>query len=617
MSVERKLDLIPSKPGVYLFKDSRGRIIYVGKAKRLDARVRGHFRGDSGDPRHGSLINRVRDLDYIATQSEIDALILEANLIKQHKPRYNISLRDDKRYPFLKVTLREEYPRLLLTRDLVDDGSRYFGPLTDVKAVRQGVRLLRSAFQLRGCPGAQPGRQKGRECLDYQIGICSAPCTGRVDKTQYSSFVEELLMCLKGQSEAVADALREKMDRASRDRQYEACSRLRDRVNAIDSALRRQRVFVLRDYDSDVFGMARHAQLAAVSVLKVREGKVLGKDTLLLQGTGQKHDSEILSFAMSQYYLGASLVPKEVLIPVGIEEDAGVLSSWLSARASRPVSLRLPRRRQGAALTAMANDNALLALQETLSPSLQRPGTIAAEVRALQAALRLPSLPVKIEAFDISQISGQQAVASVVVYVNGRPRRSDYRRMRIKGVEGQDDFAMMEEAVRRRMERLSRERVPLPDFILVDGGRAQITAATTALAKASVTIPGVIGLAKREETLYFSWRETTLKLGAAARPVTILQRMRDEAHRLAIGYHRRLRARRTISSALDEVEGVGPMKRKALLRRFGSVRVLRRAAMEEIAGVRGIGPVLARRILGTLAESGPHGGTPPPRSASG
>lgn len=594
---------------MYLFKDRRGKILYVGKAKELRSRVRNHFRDQNEDARHSLMMKQVKEIDYVATRSEIEALILEANLIKQHRPRYNILLRDDKTYPFVKVTVREEFPRILLTRELTEDGSRYFGPFTDVKALRQGLRFLRRAFKLRACPGEEPGRIKGRECLDYQIGICAAPCTGRIKRKGYSVFVEELLDCLKGQSDKVLDTLRDEMQKASQERDYETCSDLRDRMKAIESALRRQHVFALRDYDSDVVGLARHEDLAAAAVLKVREGRVLGKETLLMQGAAGKDDQEILSSVVSQYYLRPALIPEEILVPVDLGEEEYLLSAWLSEKAGRKVGFRLPRKGLGASLLGMAKENALLALQESMAQEGRKPERIPPKVQEVQVALGLPALPLRMEAFDISQLSGGQAVASVVVFANAEPRYGEYRRMRIKGVVGQDDFAMMHEAVSRRMARLIKEEKPLPDFLLVDGGKTQVSAARQAIEEGGLGRLRVIGLAKEKEEFHFSWRGGTLQLPRTSGAFRVLGKMRDEAHRFALGYHRKLRKRETIRSALDEVKGVGPAKRKALLRRFGSVEAIARASEEDVAAVPGIKAKLAKAILEHLAKRNAASGT--------
>ena len=591
---------MPALPGVYFFKDKRGRIIYIGKARRLDARVKNHFGAQPEDPRHSSMMDQVSDIDYVATGTEIEALILEANLIKQHRPKYNILLKDDKKYPFVKVSLGEAFPRLVLTRDLRDDGSRYFGPFTDARAVRQGLRVLRSAFRLRACPGEEPGRFKGRECIDYQIGICAAPCTGRITRKGYTLLVDELLACLGGRSESILESLHRGMEAASTQRRYEKCTVLRDRARAIESALRRQHVFTLRDYDSDVIGLGRQEGLAAAVVLKVRQGKVLGKETLLMEGAEGKSDAEVLSSAASQYYLNPAVVPPEVLVPVDPGEEGAVLESWLSRTAGRRVSVRVPRKGSGAALLRMACQNALLALQESAAADGERPQRIPPEVQEIQVALGLPALPVRMEAFDISQLSGEHAVASVIVFHNAVAKRSDYRRMKIRGVVGQDDYRMMHEAVSRRMARLVREKRPLPDFILVDGGRSQVAAASRALEEAGLGRLRVMGLAKVNEEFHFSWREGTLQLPPASRAFRTMARMRDEAHRFAVGYHRKLRSRWTIKSALDEVPGVGAARRKALLRRFGSAEAVAGAGVKQIAQVPGIGPALAGKILAHL-----------------
>ena len=601
-SAAGRVSVMPSEPGVYFFKDKRGRIIYIGKARRLDARVKNHFSAQPDDPRHASMMERVRDIDYVATRSEIDALILEANLIKQHRPKYNILLKDDKKYPFVKVSLGEAFPRLALTRDLSDDGSRYFGPFTDARAVRQGLRVLRRAFRLRACPGEEPGRIRGRECIDYQIGICTAPCTGRITRKGYALLVDELLACLGGRSDAVLEALRRGMEAASEDRQYEKSIVLRDRARAIESALRKQHVFTLRDYDSDVIGLGRQEGLAAAVVLRVRQGKVLGKEALLMEGAEGKSDAEVLSSVLSQYYLNPAVIPGEVLVPVAPGEEGEIVESWLSEKAGRTVSVRVPRRGSGAALLEMACQNALLALQESGAADGERPRRIPPRVQEIQVALGLPALPVRMEAFDISQLAGNQAVASVVVFQDAEARRSDYRRMRIKGVVGQDDYRMMHEAVSRRAARLLREKRQLPDFILVDGGKTQVAAASRALEEAGLGRLRVMGLAKANEEFYFSWRDGTLRLLATSRAFRVMAKMRDEAHRFALSYHRKLRSRWTIKSALDDVPGVGAARRKALLRAFGSVDAVARAAVERVADVPGIGPVLAARIMAHLTE---------------
>ena len=604
-----RVSMMPAEPGVYFFKDKRGRIIYIGKARRLDSRVKNHFSAQSEDPRHSSMMDRVKDIDYVVTHTEIEALILEANLIKQHRPKYNILLKDDKKYPFVRVSLGEAFPRLVLTRELREDGSRYFGPFTDARAVRQGLRVLRRAFRLRACPGDEPGRIRGRECIDYQIGICAAPCTGKISRRGYSLLVDELLACLGGRSESVLESLRRGIESASEDRQYEKCTVLRDRTRAIESALRKQHVFTLRDYDSDVVGLARQEGMVAAVVLKVRQGKVLGKETLLMQGAEGKSDAEVLSSVVSQYYLNPAVIPAEVLVPVAPGDEEEVLESWLSAAAGRKVSVRVPRKGGGAALLEMACQNALLALQESTAADGERPRRIPPQVQEIQVGLGLPALPVRMEAFDISQLSGDHAVASVVVFHNAEPRRADYRRMRIRGVVGQDDYRMMLEAVSRRVARLVREKRPLPDFILVDGGRTQVAAASRALKEARLGRLRVIGLAKRNEEFHFSWRDGTLQLPPASRAFRAMARMRDEAHRFAVVYHRKLRSRWTIKSALDEVQGVGAARRKALLRHFGSVGAVARADVEQVAKVPGIGAVLAHKILAHLAgRAGRAGG---------
>lgn len=588
---------MPPRPGVYLMKDARGRVLYIGKAKRLDHRVRSYLQPPTValHPRTERLLRLAADFDFIVTESEVEALVLEATLVREHRPYFNVRLKDDKTFPWVKLTVGEEVPRLSITRRVTNDGSRYFGPYADVGALRGTLRVLRRVFPLRTCANFEHYRRADRPCLNYHIRYCVGPCYSRSGSTpeSYRALVESMALFLTGKHEAVRERLVEDMRGAADARDYERAARLRDQVARLDRLGQSQRMAGPGEYEADVVGAARQGDDGCVAVLQVRGGRVVGRETRYLRGTGASSTSQILSEFVAQYYLRLPAPPREVWLPEALEDQA-VLEEAL-ARSERPIRLRVPARGRGRRLLELARENAVMALEARLARRSGRRGRYQREVYELQRALELPKPPFRVVCFDISNLGEVDSVASVVVSENGAPRRSDYRRMRMR-TRGPDDFAMMREAVSRYFARVARDELPRPDLVVVDGGIGQVRAALAALQESGLAELPLVGLAKREETVVFAdGRSLTLpRRGAALR---WLQRLRDEAHRFAVSYHRRLRTRRTVVSALDRVPGVGPARRRALLASFGSIEAVRGASAEDLVSRASVPRSVAERVL--------------------
>jgi excinuclease ABC subunit C len=593
-ALERKLRLLPARPGVYFFKDGRGDVLYIGKAKRLSSRVRSYFGKDAGarGPRISRLARIARDIDYIVTDTEVEALILEARLIREHQPHYNINLKDDKRYPYLKLTRGHPFPRLLLARRLEEDGSKYFGPYTDVRSLRLTMKLIRTAFPLRSCSDRRLLRDE-RECLYYFIGQCAAPCTRRIDEAGYAGLVRGLERLLSGGGAEVVEEMRLAMDAASERLDFEEAARLRDGIRALESVARRQKVARAGDMDEDYIGLAAMGDEACVAVLRVREGQLVGKEQRLLSGVRGRPEAEVLSSFIAQFYLGSDEIPRTIVVTPAPEEG-DILAEGLSARAGRRVAFHVPERGRPRGLWIMAARNAHLVIEERALPP--RAKRIDPAVYDLQRSLGLDAPPVRLECLDVSTLQGRFTVGAVVTFENGRSKKNGYRRYRIRAVERPDDFASVREVVGRRVGRLLSGEGSLPDLLVVDGGAGQVSAAREALRSLGAELP-VVGLAKREETVVFADGRRDLRLPASSAGLRLLMRARDEAHRFAVGYHRRLRSRALTASELDGVRGVGPVLKARLLKAFGSVAALRGAGVEEIARVRGVGRRLAEEVL--------------------
>ncbi len=599
-TLQKKLRHLPSRPGVYLFRDARGEILYIGKAKSLRSRVRSHFSPEPTSLKNREMLRRVSDVETIVVGSEAEALLLEANLIKAHHPRFNIQLRDDKRYPYIKVTVHEPFPRVFVTRRLLNDGSRYFGPYTEVGVMRHALEVIKRLFTVRSCRYDLPGEAPARPCLDYHIGRCAAPCVGLQSQADYRVMMDEVLDVLGGRTAGVRTRVESEMKSAAQSMDFERAASLRDVLAGLAGIEARQRAMDLRGGDQDVFGLARDGSQACVTRLRIRGGKLLGRETRFFRELEEEPDGEVLGAAASAFYLGQGELgltdlPREVLVPVDFE-DRESLAEVLSERAGRKVFLLVPQRGDKRRLIELAAQNARHLLEEraVLSEAVaDRADDILYE---LQHALDLKSVPRMIACFDISHTQGTEVVGSAAVFVNGEPAKSEYRRFRVRGAWGNDDFRSMREVVGRYLRRRIDEEKPLPELIVIDGGKGQLSAALSEAREAGAVDVALCALAKREEEVYLPARSAPVRMSRSAASLRLLQQLRDEAHRFAHGYNRKLRKRRTLRSALEEVPGIGPVRQQALLARFGSVRALRAATADEISSVPGFSHELARRL---------------------
>ncbi len=596
------LNRLPARPGVYLFKGDSGEVLYVGKAKSLRPRVRSYFRKDSGQSiKTQELVRRIVDLDTIVVGSEAEALILEANLIKEHHPRFNIQLRDDKKYPYIKVTTPEPFPRVFVTRNVRNDGSRYFGPFTSVGPLRQALEVVKRLYWVRSCRYNLPREAPGRPCLDYHIGRCMAPCVGLQSEAEYQGMIQEILRILDGETDDLRNEVEEKMQRASEELRFEEAARLRDVGRGLETIAREQRVHRVLGEDQDVLALARDGDHAAGVALRIRRGLLLGRETIRFTDAGPEEDSALLAAFVSRYYLGrgeeGSLdLPREVLLPLDFP-DRAVVEEVLTDRAGKRVRILVPKRGEKRRLVELGGTNAQNALEDRVS-ALAFVGDRADEVLfLLQDRLDLKVVPRTMVCFDVSHIQGSETVGSVVLFENGAPKKAGYRHMRIRGDWGNDDYRSMAETVSRYFRRALDESDVLPDLVVIDGGKGQLNAALGALKELDLSQVAVASLAKKEEEVFLAKRATSLTMSRKDPALHLLQRIRDEAHRFAISYNRKLRSKRTLTSQLGEIPGVGPSRQKALLKHFGSVAAIRKASPEEIGRLQGIGPELAVRIL--------------------
>lgn len=597
--LSEKIADLPALPGVYLFKDTRGEVLYVGKALSLAARVRAYLSHDPARPQMDEMMARATDLDTILTGSEVEALLLESTLIRQHKPHYNVLLKDDKSFPFVKLSVQEEWPRLSVTRRVVDDGARYVGPFTDVRSLRRTLRELRRVFPLRTCRDFEGHRREDRPCLYYHIRRCAGPCysRARVERTAYRAMVDGLVMLLSGRNEELLARLRREMAEAAAERRFEAAAQRRDQIALLESARVPQAVVTADPRDTDVLGFARHGERAAIATLFVREGRVIGKETRIVERAGGLDDATLLETWVTQHALARTDLPRRVLVSA-LPESAAVLADALAQRAGHRVTLAAPERGRARRMVEIAVRNAAAAVEQASARAAGRRARFSEAVVGLQRELGLPVPPHRMVCFDISNSGGDQAVAAVVASEDGRARRSLYRRMRMH-TPGPDDFAMIGEAVSRYWARVESGELPRPDLVVIDGGAGQVGAARAALDAVATGPVSLIGLAKREE-LVVREGQPDLRLPRRSEALRALQRLRDEAHRFGLEYHRKLRSRARIGSALDRIPGVGPARRAALLKAFGSVEALRGVAPETIAERAQVPLSLARRVADAL-----------------
>ena len=592
LALDEKLDKVPDRPGVYLYKDTKGQVIYIGKAASLRNRVRSYFHESRvHDPKTDALVGQIRDLDYIVTSNELEALILESNLVKKHRPRYNIILRDDKHYPFLRLTTEEEFPRLVVARRVQKDGSAYYGPFYPATAMRHTLRLVRQLFPLRTCrikiDGSLP-----RPCLQYYIHRCHAPCTGWETREGYAKTVRDVQRFLEGHDEALAMELTREMEAAASDLKFERAAGLRDQIQALNTVRERQKIISMEEADQDIVGVVRQGADACVQLFFVRRGRLMGRESFFFDRVSGWSSGEILSAFVRQFYARDVTPPPEILLSEDLTE-AELTTEWLARRRGGRVELHAPQRGKKRELVAMAEDNAVLALETHLLSRGNRQQVVLDEI---QRALDLPGSPHRIEGFDISTIQGSETVASMVVWQDGEMKKDDYKRYKIRTVTGTDDFASMREVLTRRYGRALEGEGVFPDLVLLDGGRGQLHAGMKALEDLGLDYLPIASLAKRAEEVYTPEHVEPLVLDMGSPALQALQKIRDEAHRFAITYHKKLRQRRTIASVLDQIPGVGPAVRTSLLKTLGSAKVVREASVAQLAAVPKVTPKLAQRI---------------------
>lgn len=589
-SIKNALAVLPDKPGVYLMHDAEGKVIYVGKAVVLKNRVRSYFRNlASHTPKVKAMVAKIAEIETIVTSSEVEALILECNLIKKYRPRYNISLKDDKTYPYLKVTLQEDFPRLYMTRRLLRDGSKYYGPYADAGAMHATVKLLRSMFPLRTCRKMNPDRP----CLNYHIKRCLAPCAGYVSKDEYGQMIKSVCMVLDGRTTELERDLKQRMQAAAEDYAFEEAARLRDQLQAVERLNESQKAVTNNGGDMDIIGFGQDMTGNCLQIFFVRKGKLIGRDNFFLQDGGEAQQ-EVLTAFIKQYYNDATFIPREIVLPqLPQAEEQQVIELWLREKAERKVELLTPQRGVKRELLALANDNALKLLQERLrkgSLSLKNDEQAAEE---LQQALGLAHSLERMDCFDISHTQGSETVASMVVFRNGSISKKDYRKYKIVSAEGKpDDFKSMQEVVYRRYK----DYEDLPNLVVIDGGKGQLSSALEVIRGLGLADLPVVGLAKREEEIFIPHQSTSILLDRDSAALHLIQRIRDEAHRFAITFHRKLRGKRNLVSVLDHVEGIGPKRRQALWKAFKTLDAMKAASVEELAAVDGMNSTAAQAV---------------------
>ena len=578
-SLHSKLDHLPGNPGVYLFKDGQGEILYIGKAAVLADRVRSYFqKGSDHSPKTSLLVSQIADLETMVTRSELEALILESNLVKRHKPRFNVVLRDDKQYPYVRLPIKEDFPRLSIVRRVVKDGALYYGPYTPVNALRETLKVIKQAFPLATCSIDIDGTAD-RACIEFEIKRCMAPCTGNQSKEAYHQIVKQVRHFLEGRDHELLDDLRAKMESAADREEFEEAARLRDRLFKIGRMLEKQRITQTSATDQDVIGLARQGTAVDLQILFVRGGLLIGRKDFFWPQSADTPDEELVRSAIEQFYNKDGQPPKEVLVPTDLE-DTSLIEQWLSDKRGEAVRLLSPERGAKHQLVLLAEENAAAAVADHLrDEEIDRQAG-----EDLKRMLHLERAPRRIEGFDISNTMGNQSVASMVVWEDGRMKKADYRRFKIKTVEGANDFASMQEVVARRYGQS--EQLARPDLILIDGGLGQLAAAMEGLKQAGHHGQSIIGLAKargeKEERIFLPGRKNPIVLRPNAPATHLVQRIRDEAHRFALGYHRKLRGKALLASQLDQIIGIGEIKRTNLLKQFGSVKEIAEAPTEAL-----------------------------------
>ncbi len=612
--VESQLERLPPKPGVYLFRGGRGEVLYVGKAKSLRPRVRSYFQPGSSDTRPGirQMAGRVADVETIVTRTEVEALHLEQNLVKRHRPPFNVRLRDDKSFPYIAVTVDDDYPRVMFTRERHRRGVVYFGPYANAKKVRETLDVLNRVFRYRPCEGPKPGRHSGIPCLDYHIERCYAPCVGYISKDDYRAVIDGVVEFLSGDDRPIRRNLEQRMREAAVEERFEDAARYRNRLRAVERLSERQAVERRSIGTIDVIGVAVSAERAAVQVFPLREGRMVDRYSFHLENAAGEDPGEVLEQFCLEYYGSAPSVPPQILVPRSAG-DTAALQAFLTERRGARVEVRVPERGEKRRLLDLAMQNAELALQsETFVSETRRLRRVEA-LEELREALNLESLPLRIECFDISNLQGREIVGSMVVFEDALPKKAHYRKFVVRGLDGQDDFAAMREVIERRFTRLSADVgseewnesfASTPNLVVVDGGKGQLSAALAAMQELDLPRVAVIALAKRIEEVFVPGHSDPIVLEPHTAGLQLLQRLRDEAHRFAVTFHRRRRDAAARESVFDQLEGVGPARRRALLRHFGSAERVLAASQEELEGVPGVPAKTARNIYAQLHKAG-------------
>ena len=587
--LENKLKALPTRPGVYQFKNDKDKVIYIGKARNLRSRVQSYFHGSTANAKTIALVKKIKDVELVVTDSEIEALVLESNLIKELKPRYNIDLKDDKSFPFIKVT-NEPYPQVYSTRRVIQDGSKYFGPYTSVKSMKSSLRMINQIFKIRSCKydinELTISKKKYKLCLDYHINKCDGPCEGLISESEYNEMVQEVIKLLRGKTDDLIKELETKMQRASSELDFEKAADIRDKLEQLKTISLKQKIVSNDFIDRDVLSVAYDGNDSACSIFNIRSGKLVGKKQLRLRLKGAEELPEIYNSVVKFYYGELTEIPKEILFecePI----DSELLKEWLNIRAEKKVKFVIPQRGELRSLVKMCKQNAILQLKEIQIQRMKKEGHVPFAVAALQRDLGLNKLPAKIECFDVSNLQGTDSVASMVVFVDGKPKKSLYRKFIIKDVEGPDDFASMQEVIRRRYTRVMENDERMPDLIMVDGGKGQLSSAVEVLCDLGLKQIPIIGLAKRLEEVFFPRKSDALSISKTSSGLKLLQQIRDEAHRFAITFHRKRRNKRTFTSELMGIKGIGPATAQMLIRQIGSVSKIKKESLENIAAVVG------------------------------
>ncbi|MGN6797225.1 MAG: excinuclease ABC subunit UvrC [Gaiellaceae bacterium] len=612
--IEAQLKRIPAASGVYLFRDGAGEVLYVGKAKTLRPRVRSYFQAGSSDTRQGirAMASRVETIETIVTSSEVEALHLEQNLVKRHRPPFNVRLRDDKSFPYIAVTIEDDYPRVMFTRERHRRGVWYFGPFANAKKVRETLDVLNRVFRYRPCEGPQPGRHSGIPCLDYHIERCHAPCVGYISKEDYREVIDQVIEFLSGDDRPIRRRLEQEMKEAAAEERFEDAARYRNRLYAIERLSERQAVERPAAGSFDVIGIAVSPERAAVQVFPLREGRMVDRHSFHLENAAGEELGEVLEQFCLEYYGVAPSIPQQIVVPRGAG-DTTALEGFLTERRGSRVEVRAPERGEKRRLQELAQQNAQLALDsETFVAETKRARRLES-LEELRETLNLESLPIRIECFDISNIQGQEIVGSMVVFQDAVAKRSHYRKFTVRQLDGQDDFGAMREVISRRFSRLGIDAgsadwnesfAATPNLVVIDGGKGQLSAALAAMQELELPRVAVISLAKRIEEVFVPGRSDPILLPRESPALQLLQRIRDEAHRFAITFHRQRRDVAARASMFDQLDGVGPARRRALLQHFGSAERVVQATQEELEGVPGVPAKTARRIYAQLHRTG-------------